>query len=566
MKKLIGIVLSLLFILMTITPAYANSDAINDKYNATSITLNKTELEFNGMGSHYKLEADIQPASYDKSIIYWNSTNKKVVSVDSEGVVVPVGVGTAMVYAETANGKRATCKVTVNSVEAKGVTVYGPKNIYMGDGEYYVISYNPWNTTQRNITVTSSKEDIVYYPTSFYGSSNFRIAAKNVGTTTITVSLDNGVSTSFDITVKPVLATGLMLNYSSLNLYEGQTSTITYEVFPKNTTNKTLTWQSSNPDVVKVDSKGRVQAIKEGSATISASTSNGIVRSVDVEVSPYKVSSISLNRTNLTMDIGKSERLEAKVYPIEAKNKEVIWKSSNSLIVSVDQNGVVRANNGGEAIIKAISKDNGNIVSECIVKVNKVKTQKIELNKDYVEFNSLTTSTTLTGNILPYNAHDKTIKWSSTNEKVVKVSGGVVTPVGEGSALIKAETVDGHVDYCSVGVKLPKQSVVGNKPSTSNNVVTTSKKKITVGKVNSLKIKSGKKSATITISKASNAKYYEIYRSTNKSKGFKKVATVKSTKYVNKKLTSKKTYYYKVRAVNGSTKGSFSKVYKVKVK
>ena len=84
--------------------------------------------------------------------------------------------------------------------------------------------------------------------------------------------------------------------------------------------------------------------------------------------------------------------------------------------------------------------------------------------------------------------------------------------------------------------------------------------------LNSWKIKSGKKNATITISKASNAKYYEIYRSTNKSTGFKKVATVKSTKYVNKKLTSKKTYYYKVRAVNGSSKGSFSKVYKVKVK
>ncbi|MGN8914474.1 Ig-like domain-containing protein [Anaerofustis butyriciformans] len=216
-------------------------------------------------------------------------------------------------------------------------------------------------------------------------------------------------------------------------------------------------------------------------------------------------------------------------------------------IANVDENRVVTAQNSGNTKVKAISKENGNIIAVCSINVNKVKTESVKLNKTNVQLNKLTDVVYLTGEVYPSNADDKTIQWSSSNTKVAKVENGKITPVADGSAVIKAQTKDGKIAYCNVKVNLPK-------------------KKITVGKVNSLKIKSGKKNATITISKASNAKYYEIYRSTNKSTGFKKVATVKSTKYVNKKLTSKKTYYYKVRAVNGSSKGSFSKVYKVKVK
>ena len=90
--------------------------------------------------------------------------------------------------------------------------------------------------------------------------------------------------------------------------------------------------------------------------------------------------------------------------------------------------------------------------------------------------------------------------------------------------------------------------------------------------VNVSKVKAAKKKATIKWKKISYASGYEIYRSTKAKKGFKKVATVSSKKnsYVNKKLKSKKTYYYKVRAYK-KIKGkkyysNFSHVKKVKVK
>ena len=95
---------------------------------------------------------------------------------------------------------------------------------------------------------------------------------------------------------------------------------------------------------------------------------------------------------------------------------------------------------------------------------------------------------------------------------------------------------------------------------------------ITKEKANLKKAKAGKKKATLTWNKISYATGYEIYRSTKSNKGFKKIATVKGSKskYVSKKLKSKKKYYYKVRAfvtVDGKKYYSqYSSVKKVKAK
>ncbi|WP_290772559.1 hypothetical protein [Anaerofustis sp.] len=74
-----------------------------------------------------------------------------------------------------------------------------------------------------------------------------------------------------------------------------------------------------------------------------------------------------------------------------------------------------------------------------------------------------------------------------------------------------------------------------------------------------LKAKSGKRKVSLSFKKASGGKKYEIYRSTKKTKGYKKVKTTTSYKFTDKKLKKGKRYYYKVRTVRGSIKSSFSK-------
>ncbi|MCR2033610.1 hypothetical protein [Anaerofustis stercorihominis] len=74
-----------------------------------------------------------------------------------------------------------------------------------------------------------------------------------------------------------------------------------------------------------------------------------------------------------------------------------------------------------------------------------------------------------------------------------------------------------------------------------------------------LKAKAGKRKVTLSFKKATGGKKYEIYRSTKKTKGYKKVKTTTSSKFTNKKLKKGKRYYYKVRTVRGSVKSSFTK-------
>ena len=74
-----------------------------------------------------------------------------------------------------------------------------------------------------------------------------------------------------------------------------------------------------------------------------------------------------------------------------------------------------------------------------------------------------------------------------------------------------------------------------------------------------VKAKAGKRKVTLSFKKATGGKKYEIYRSTKKTKGYKKVKTTASNKFTNKKLKKGKRYYYKVRTVRGSVKSSFTK-------
>jgi len=64
-----------------------------------------------------------------------------------------------------------------------------------------------------------------------------------------------------------------------------------------------------------------------------------------------------------------------------------------------------------------------------------------------------------------------------------------------------------------------------------------------------LKVTAGKKKVSLSFYKASGATKYQIYRSSKKNSGYKRIATVSSPKYVDKKVKKGKTYYYKVRSV-----------------
>ena len=151
----------------------------------------------------------------------------------------------------------------------------------------------------------------------------------------------------------PVIAvTGITLSQTSISLEVGGKVSLTATVSPSDATDKTVTWTSSDPSVVSVES-GLVKAVSAGTATVTA-TAGGKSAKCEVNVQPrvVDVTGISLNKTDLTLNPGGTFQLEATVSPSDATDKTVTWTSSDPSVVSVE-NGLVKAVSAGTATVTA---------------------------------------------------------------------------------------------------------------------------------------------------------------------------------------------------------------------
>ncbi len=192
-----------------------------------------------------------------------------------------------------------------------------------------------------------------------------------------------------------------------------------------NTTVQKIRWVNSNGTVVK--QLGQQSAL------------NGTTGSYNSNV---PVTKITLNKSSSQLSIGKTETLSATITPSDATRKALTWSSSNTNVATVDGNGKVTAVGKGTAIITATATDGSGVSASCTYTVVKL-VNSITLNK--------TSSTLLKGKseqltatVLPTDASNRSVTWSSSNTSVVKVSStGLVTYVGKGTATVTATAKDG---------------------------------------------------------------------------------------------------------------------------
>ena len=179
------------------------------------------------------------------------------------------------------------------------------------------------------------------------------------------------------------------------------------------------------------------------------------------------VESVTVSPTELTLTEGENASLSFEIIPSNASVKEVTWKSSNTAIATVSQDGQVDAIVEGSAVITVTTED-GNKTASCTVTVNPVSVSSVSLDKESLTL-KIGESSTLLATVLPENAANKKVTWSSSNSNVATVdSKGTVTGIGVGSAKITVSTEDGGktatctvmVDSISVtGVSLNKTSM-----------------------------------------------------------------------------------------------------------
>ena len=295
------------------------------------------------------------------TIVEMSSSNPSVVSVNGDGSLLPLAIGTAKITAISVSGKTAIQEVTVVS-NATSISLPSFVSISKGESRKLYASTKP-NTITNKMTWRTSNADIATV------DQNGNVSAVGVGSCTITATTDNGKQASCTVTVSEPQLTSMSFEKSSVTLYVNDTRKLNLVLSPS-ATSSAVSFSSSSADGLLVDSNGVVTAKKAGSYTVTATSSNGIVASCTVNVISYPVvvTGVSLDTSEKTLNIGEVFKLNATVTPNDASNPTVIWESTNEDVATVSQGGTVEAKGAGKAIISA-STQNG-VVAYCTVNVN----------------------------------------------------------------------------------------------------------------------------------------------------------------------------------------------------
>lgn len=259
-----------------------------------SVKLNKNDITF-GIGEKYTLVTTVENG--DISQVAFTTSDRKVATVDNNGKITAVGTGTATITANTYNGLKAKCKVTVKKL-ADSIKL-DKTSITLGVGEQYDFSSSIPNGTAAYFRSYYSDNTAI----ATVQKSGGLMTAKTAGTTTIRCKLSSGREATCKVTVKSA-PSSVTLNYTTSTLKVGQSEAIkvTYNNNAYSFKNK---WTSSNTYVATVNSDGKIYAKSLGSTTISYKTYNGKTASFKLTVSGSAVKCLDISTWQGYVDFNK---------------------------------------------------------------------------------------------------------------------------------------------------------------------------------------------------------------------------------------------------------------------
>ena len=427
------------------------------KIDVSAVQLSKTELSLI-IGQEFTLTATIVPEDATVRTVEWSTSDADVATVE-DGKVVAIKEGTATIKAE-ADGKTAECAVTVNYIHVQSITLDKPSaTLYEGEEFTLNATITPEDATYSDITWTSNNPETAKV-------EGGKVVAIKKGTATIKAEAD-GKSALCQVEVLSSIAE-ISLSKSQLSMIIGDTETLEAIITPEDATlREEITWSSTDQNVATVDNNGKVTAIKEGTAIISA-TVEGKKAECKVTVDYIHVSSIGISQANATFYIGESLTLTAELKPSNVTYNTIEWVSSDNNVVTVSENGRVTAVGKGEATVTA--KSDGKEAT-CHFTVL-VPLTGLSFDQSSMElFNGA--SATLTVIKSPSDATLRgEIVWKSSDTSVATINAdGLVTAIAKGSAKITA-SVDGCTAECAVsvlasvtGISISQASATINKGS-----------------------------------------------------------------------------------------------------
>lgn len=277
--------------------------------------------------------------------ISWSSEDVSICSISSSGVITAKAIGNTMITGSiTYKGSTYSSSCNVIVGEPKVTLSKTSLSMYVTDTQSIIASVvavdgNSVQDASSDITWITSNSSVATV------SSNGAVKAVGVGSATITAKyyfcgVYYPATCKVTVTSKPDIS----LSKSSLSLYIGDTSTLSATVTPSG---QTVSWSSSDTSVATV-SNGKITAISNGTATITASFKyNGVTYSTKCSVTVVKPS-ITFDVTSKSIYQGDAFYIYETVKP---SGQTVTWTSSDTSVASVSSNGYVTGKNAGTATI-----------------------------------------------------------------------------------------------------------------------------------------------------------------------------------------------------------------------
>lgn len=377
-------------------------------------------------------------------------------------------------YGMPVMSKLARCSVSSIQIEnAPATMVYG---------DFFTLDCTvvPAAATNRTYTCETSNSSVLKVSTNSTGVTLIEAVGKGSATLTVTSNDDPTIRDTAEIhVVKPVEAVTI-LDGSSGTMYMNRTLALTASVEPADASNTAVNWKSSNTAVATIDQSGNIKPVAPGKTTITAEAKDGYgayaTYLLTVEERPLASSVVVTyggSAEKALIGVGSQLQLNATVQPADAV-QGVVWKSLFPEYATVDANGVVTAIAPGTAVINARSMD-GNAEDAWQLEVKEVA-GSVSVTGAKTAINQGETLQ-LIATVLPEDALDKTVTWTSLNPAVATVSStGLVTGVSDGEANIKVTSAADSSVFAYFTVRVHGIFTVtfnSNRPSGADNPVLT---------------------------------------------------------------------------------------------
>ncbi len=293
--------------------------------NVIGITLNHSSKELTVNGT-VQLTPTVTPSDAALKACTWSSSDETVAKVSASGLVTAKKVGSCTITATAIDGSEVMAQCTITVVTKVASITLNSTNKTLGLNETYQLNatVNPTNATNKTVTWSTSNNTIATV-----SASTGLVTAKKAGTCIIYATANDGSGVRAQCTITVITkATSVTLNSSSKTLDLDDTYQLTATVSPAATSNKAVTWSTSNNTVATVSSTGKITAKKAGSCTITVTTADGtkLTATCKITVKNQKLLAKGKKYTDknskLVYQVTKSSKTkgEVTIYGVSSKN------------------------------------------------------------------------------------------------------------------------------------------------------------------------------------------------------------------------------------------------------